>query len=114
MEQSHWFFTCLRDKMHSYLDFKFSPACFRDFKRRLFNRCCQYIVGIGLGRGTSIRRNETFVQLENYFLDEVGDVAVSGAMQGNCPLVGMCWVYVLRRVFETCEGSCFVSIDYGT
>ena len=53
------------------------------------------------------------MQLEDDFLDKVRDVAVSRTVHGNCPLMGVGFVDVWRRVFDVCEGRCAVAVGYG-
>jgi hypothetical protein len=42
------------------------------------------------------------MKFEDYFLDEMGYIAVSGAVKGDCPLMGVSFVDVWRRVFDVC------------
>ena len=64
--------------------------------------------------GTSRRRGKAIVQLEHYFLDEMGDIAVSRTMEGDRPLMGVAFVYVWGRVLYMRERRCLVSIHDGT
>lgn len=63
---------------------------------------------------TSIWSGKTVVQLEDDFLDEMRDVAIPGPVYGDCPLMGVCFVDVVGRVFNVREGGCVVAVDDGT
>jgi hypothetical protein len=43
----------------------------------------------------------------------VRDVAVSWAVDGDCPLMGVGFVDVCGRVFDVCEGRCAVAVGDG-
>jgi hypothetical protein len=40
------------------------------------------------------------MEFEDYFFDEVGYIAVSWTMEGDCPLMGVGFVYVWWRILD--------------